>query len=93
MTQPPWSPDFSRAPESAHELWRRITTSPAIAAVIALNLDPQQDEALAAQLGGVQSKLNAAIEAENLSDAEQDVFASFMPELARMARAIAASAQ
>jgi hypothetical protein len=93
MTQPPWTPDFSRAPQSAHELWQRVVSSKSVAAVLALNLDPQQDAQLAAQLGGATSKSAAALAAENLSPAEDEFTAMFVADFAKLGRLLAARFQ
>ena len=47
MSQP-WSPDFSRAPRSARQAWDAITSSRSVAAIIAADLTPEDDQILAA---------------------------------------------
>ena len=47
MTQ--WTPDFTRAPDSARQAWRAITASKSVAAIIAAELSDDQD-AIVAQL-------------------------------------------
>lgn len=90
MTQPAaWTPDFSRAPQSAHEMWQRVVSSKSVAAVLALNLDPQQDAQLAAQLGAATSKSAAALAAEDLTPEEDAALARLMPEFIAVARALA----
>lgn len=89
MTQPPWTPDFSRAPQSAHAMWQTITSSKAIAAIVAMNLSPADDAALAAQLGGAKSKSAAALAAEQFTPEEDELAARCMPEYAAVIRTLA----
>jgi hypothetical protein len=87
MTQPPWTPDFSRAPQSAHEMWQRVVSSKSVAAVLALNLDPQQDAQLAAQLGGQpghQGKSAAILAAADLTDQEDEIIAGLLDPVIKM---------
>lgn len=93
MTQPPWTPDFSRAPQSAHELWQRVVSSKSIAAVLALDLSPAEDEALAGQLGAhtTAGKCAAIVAAAALDDGQDDVLAVLLPDFIVAARALHAA--
>jgi len=41
------APDFSRWPESAHQLWTRLTASKTIAGILAADLTDSEDQVLA----------------------------------------------
>ena len=81
-------PDYSRMSASAGQMWRTITSSAAIERIVEMNLTPEQDAQLAAQLGGATSKSAAALAAVQLTPEQDEFMARFMPDFANIARAV-----
>jgi hypothetical protein len=95
MTQPSTWPslDFSRLPTSAHEFWQRLVSSQTIQRVLELNLTPEQDAHLAAQLGGAAGKSASIIAAAGLDDGQDQALAAMLGPVIDVAKRVAAQAE
>jgi len=95
MTTPWPHPDFSRMDASATTLWRKLTSSKAIEAIVAMDLTPEQDAQLAAQLGHTAnaSRTAAVLDSLDLDDISDSALASLLPALDAAIRSVRTAGQ